>query len=427
MAVVYVVLGLMFLLNALWLWAADVLLRQGEAGRWLRWASAGFVVLMLAGLGWLLINRRLQAHLPPPTLAMALLMLWHMLLLPLSLVLLAMAASVRGALSLPDLWRQRTPVAAASTLADDARGRGTDTGGPVLARRQFLCTTAAMLPPLVTLGATGWSIPQLSGFRIRRFDLILADLPPALEGLSIAHVADVHVGRFTQGRVLRQIVEATNQINAGKPADLVLLTGDLINDSNRDLPAAIEMVRAMKSRHGVYLCEGNHDLIDDGARFNSEVLLADLPLLRNDVADVEVNGQHVQVMGLLWGPPGRLPGQRTRSSESDIAASMAATIQLRNPQAFPILLAHHPHAFDYASAAGVPLTLAGHTHGGQLHLSDDLGFGPWMYRYWSGVYRDGDAACVVSNGVGNWFPLRTNAPAEIIHITLRQRGVGTIV
>ena len=69
---------------------------------------------------------------------------------------------------------------------------------------------------------------------------------------------------------------------------------------------------------------------------------------------------------------------------------------------------------------GIPLTLSGHTHGGQLMAAPGLGFGPWMYRYWSGPYRRGDAWGVVSNGVGNWFPLRIGAPAEIIHITLKR-------
>ena len=73
----------------------------------------------------------------------------------------------------------------------------------------------------------------------------------------------------------------------------------------------------------------------------------------------------------------------------------------------------------------MPLTLAGHTHGGQLMLPGGIGPGPLMYRYWSGLYRQptptgGAAACVVSNGVGNWFPLRMNAPAEIVHLTLRR-------
>lgn len=53
-------------------------------------------------------------------------------------------------------------------------------------------------------------------------------------------------------------------------------------------------------------------------------------------------------------------------------------------------------------------------------VTRDLGFGPMLYRYWSGLYRDGERALVVSNGTGNWFPLRTRAPAEIIHLTLRR-------
>ena len=90
------------------------------------------------------------------------------------------------------------------------------------------------------------------------------------------------------------------------------------------------------------------------------------------------------------------------------------------PGAFPILLAHHPHAFDVAAVHEIPLTFAGHTHGGQLMLSAKHGAGPVMFRYWSGLYQKLNASLIVSNGAGNWFPLRTHAPAEIIHLTLRR-------
>lgn len=107
------------------------------------------------------------------------------------------------------------------------------------------------------------------------------------------------------------------------------------------------------------------------------------------------------------------------SSRGDlaIAKSMEELLPQRRPEAFPILLAHHPHAFDYAE--NIPLTLAGHTHGGQLMLTEQIGFGPAMFRYWSGLYQRGNRSLVVSNGVGNWFPLRVQAPAEVVHITLR--------
>jgi predicted MPP superfamily phosphohydrolase len=96
---------------------------------------------------------------------------------------------------------------------------------------------------------------------------------------------------------------------------------------------------------------------------------------------------------------------------------MEELLPLRETGAFPILLAHHPHAFDFAG--DIPLTLTGHTHGGQLMVTPNLGCGPMLYRYWSGLYEKADRALVVSNGTGNWFPLRTRAPAEIVHITLR--------
>jgi predicted MPP superfamily phosphohydrolase len=91
-------------------------------------------------------------------------------------------------------------------------------------------------------------------------------------------------------------------------------------------------------------------------------------------------------------------------------------MQKVDPDAFSILLTHHPHCWDESI---VPLTLSGHTHGGQLMLNERIGAGPILFRYWSGLYQRGDQKLVVCNGVGNWFPLRTHAPAEIIHLTLR--------
>ncbi|MEQ1854674.1 MAG: hypothetical protein ABMA01_24160, partial [Chthoniobacteraceae bacterium] len=79
---------------------------------------------------------------------------------------------------------------------------------------------------------------------------------------------------------------------------------------------------------------------------------------------------------------------------------------------------HHPHAWDFTGE--IPLTLSGHTHGGQLMLGPRIGAGPILYRYWSGLYTRPTGALVVSNGVGNWFPVRIQAPAEILHLTLRR-------
>jgi predicted MPP superfamily phosphohydrolase len=137
----------------------------------------------------------------------------------------------------------------------------------------------------------------------------------------------------------------------------------------------------------------------------------------NDTAIVPVRDVPVQVLGLRWGAKQGDPKAMSSRGDLAIAASMKELLSQRQADAFPILLAHHPHAFDYAE--DIPLTLSGHTHGGQLMLTKEIGFGPALFRYWSGLYRKADRALVVSNGVGNWFPLRVQAPAEIVHITLR--------
>ena len=125
----------------------------------------------------------------------------------------------------------------------------------------------------------------------------------------------------------------------------------------------------------------------------------------------------VQVLGLRWGSGNTDPRAMSNRRDPAIAGSMKELLVQKRPDAFPILLAHHPHAFDYAG--GIPLTLSGHTHGGQMMLTKEIGFGPAMFRYWSGLYQKAERALVVSNGVGNWFPLRVQAPAEIVHLTLR--------
>lgn len=117
----------------------------------------------------------------------------------------------------------------------------------------------------------------------------------------------------------------------------------------------------------------------------------------------------MELVGIVWD-----------RNEEKTAQSVDVVAALRDPAAFPILLAHHPHAFDRAVEHKIPLTLAGHTHGGQVMLTSKIGPGSAMYRYWSGIYQKAGQALVVSNGTGNWFPIRINAPAEIIHLTLKK-------
>jgi predicted MPP superfamily phosphohydrolase len=279
----------------------------------------------------------------------------------------------------------------------------------VWSRREFLGLAAALTPPLLTFSLAGFALSQLNRFRVRRFVLPIPNLPVDLDGLTIAQVSDMHVGRFTSGQVLEEMVRAVNELRA----DLVLLTGDLINDALADLDHGLELAGRMQGRFGKFLIEGNHDLIENGTEFERRVRASSIPFLLDESAIVTVRGTPLQLLGLSW----------TRAHENRdqaIAQSVNKLLEQRQENVFPILLAHHPHAFEAAEEARMPLTLSGHTHGGQLMLNEQLGFGPALFRYWSGLYTRGESKLIVSNGVGNWFPIRANAPAELIHITLHR-------
>ena len=375
-----------------------------RAHRGFRVAFHGFMALQTFGavpilLGWVL-GYGADALCPTPLFVV--LAIWHVVVAPIAVVGL-----LSGTLG-EAIWAVGRRLLTGRSPSELAAAESS----PAMTRREFLGTAAVLSPPLLTLGLSAVAGEQLSRFRIREIDVRIPQLPRALDGLTIAHVSDIHIGRFTHGAVVRRAVEATNALKA----DLVLFTGDLINDSLRWLPEGLAMLSGFD--RPLFLCEGNHDLIDDGDEFEFRVKKAGHRLLVNEAQTVSVRGVPVQLLGLRWGGPPNYG--RRRQDERELKASMRELMALREPKAFPILLAHHPHAWDYAG--DIPLTLAGHTHGGQLMLNERLGFGPAMFRYWSGLYtrtvnRKGQSM-VVSNGVGNWFPLRTAAPAEIVKVRL---------
>jgi predicted MPP superfamily phosphohydrolase len=403
-----------FLLELLWWWSADRLLRPLRRARWWRGLLAVFALTQVACMLSLVLGRFLLGDHPDdhfPRWLFAATFIWHLLVLPLTIVVWTLINAGRGvATGVNWVARRRRPLIPAVEVGSAPLGT---------TRRQFLGAAVAAAPPLGTAAATGFSSVQLSSFRLRPMTVTLPQLPPDLDGMTIAHVSDIHVGRFTQGRVLDRIVEATNNLRA----DLVLLTGDLINMSLSDLPVALDVVKRIDGRFGVFMCEGNHDLMEDRRAFERRTKSSGVPLLINETTNARVRGRDVQLLGLRWGTGVPRAGRSADRGDDAIARSMETLLPGLSPDAadaFPILLAHHPHAFDPAAAAGIPLTLSGHTHGGQLMFTAHVGFGPWMYRYWTGLYRKNDSALVVSNGVGNWFPLRVGAPAEIIHLTLRR-------
>jgi len=331
---------------------------------------------------------------PVPTAFHAAVFLWHLFVLPVLIVVELFACTTRTL----EKMLTRKPVAVPMASA-----------GVQPTRRQLLGGVAMAMPALATGALVSRAMRQIkSPPRVRRMEISLAQLPPQMDGMTIAHVTDTHVGKFTEPGMLLALADQVNSLRC----DFVVVTGDLIDMSLSDLPATLDMVNRLDPRNGIIVCEGNHDLFESRHRFENRTRAAGVPLLVDESCLIDFRGSPVQFLGLKW----------EEGPESQFAENIATLRPQISPDAFPILLAHHPHAFDPAAEAGIPLTLSGHTHGGQIMFTDRIGGGPASFRYWSGLYRKPGSALVVSNGVGSWFPLRINAPAEIIQLTLRSQG-----
>jgi predicted MPP superfamily phosphohydrolase len=396
---IFKIIGLMLALDIFW-WCV---LARATNRKWVRAFVTIFMIAQTIGLIWLISGRLFQTGWDRwlPKSATAAIFIWHFIGLGLlSLLAVALIPIFLVQQMVRISRRRRQP----KEQPSNHRNQYT--------RREFLGVAAAITPPLLTLSLTGVALSQLNHFRVRHLVVPIRDLPRDLDGTTIAHVSDMHVGRFTSGRVLREMVRVVNEFRA----DLVLLTGDLINDALTTLDEGIDLVRALDPRLGLYLIEGNHDLIENASEFERRVKASGIPFLLDESAIASVHGVPVQLLGLSW------TRRHGANHDEAISRSVRALLQQRRPDVFPILLAHHPHAFDAAAEAGMPLTLSGHTHGGQLMLNEQLGFGPALFRYWSGLYTRGESKLIVSNGVGNWFPVRANAPAELIHLTLRRES-----
>ncbi|HTL28850.1 MAG TPA: metallophosphoesterase [Tepidisphaeraceae bacterium] len=385
--------------DALWWRWADRMLRTAPHAKVWRSILAVFMSVLLLYLLMFLIapgyGRRSYTFLPQPMLAM--IYLWHLLVMPGVAIIAGVGAmGQRITRIVRYLSRGRKPAVAQPPAF--AGGAEQEIGNP--SRREILAASIVAVPPLVSVGLTVRAMSELDDLRLRRMDLKLPNLPANLEGMTIAHVSDTHIGRFTRKGSLARVIEMTNQLRA----DLVLFTGDLIDISLADLPRGIEMLQEIDPRSGLFVIEGNHDLIDDKTVFERTMKATGIPTLLNESVTAIVRGEPIQLLGTRWTHGDNTIRQLTESLRPA-------------PGAFSILLAHHPHAFDYTTA---DLTLAGHTHGGQIMFNERLGFGPAMFRYWSGLYEKAGRSLVVSNGTGNWFPLRVHAPAEIVHLTLHR-------
>ncbi|HSW46224.1 MAG TPA: metallophosphoesterase [Phycisphaerae bacterium] len=415
------IVGLLILPSLFWWNWTDrrLLLASGRATR-AAWALYMAVMLLPIGLG-LMGGRHLWDALPVPLTMWV--MLWYLTVLALTSLALGPGVVCFVVFLGGKLFSRKTGTSDSSS--DSGKPPGQDPAGthdPVrdlgdttaITRRAALGHLAAAGPLLIVGGGVGLGIQQDSRFIVRRVRLSLPRCPDRLRGLTITHLSDLHVGRFFQPKHLPAMVEAVNRLNS----DLVVVTGDVLDHSMDFLYPSAEAIRRLEHRYGRFLVAGNHDLIDSPSGFVSEMTRRERGFLLDEHVTVDIGGEKLLIAGLFWSRGNESHGLAVGHDER-AGRSLSGT----DPAMFKIALAHHPHAFDALASRGVDLTLAGHTHGGQFSLpipgtSKAINAGSLMFRYIHGEYRKGASRLWVTAGVGNWFPVRLNAPAEIVQLQL---------
>jgi predicted MPP superfamily phosphohydrolase len=267
-----------------------------------------------------------------------------------------------------------------------------------MSRRRFVYLLAFGAAPAVSTAMGVHGALTREDLRLRKFDVAIPNLPPELEGFTIAHVSDLHSGIFVGPARLKIITDATNDLKA----DLIAVTGDIINRSMTEFPDALAALQKMEAPLGLSLCEGNHDVIPGHRVLVNACLRNRLPMIYDSYVTIPVRGQRLILGGLSWDSIFRY------EAHPDIVSLLFPE---RQPGDVRVLLAHHPHLFDIAESAD--LVLSGHTHGGQIMLNRDIGLGRLRFKYCSGRFQRAATTMIVSNGCGDWFPCRIGAPAEI--------------
>ncbi|MDB5940491.1 MAG: metallophosphoesterase [Ramlibacter sp.] len=270
-----------------------------------------------------------------------------------------------------------------------------------------LATTSADAVPLLALAATLLGVFNArKTARIVSVDVPIAGLPAALHGFTIAQISDIHVGPTIKAPYLRGIVDAVNRLQA----DVVAVTGDLVDGSVAELRGHVAPLADLVSRHGTFFVTGNHEYYSGAASWVAELRRLGVKVLMNQHVVLERGGAEMVLAGIAdYSAHHFDPSQK-----SDPVAALRGAPK---DAAVRVLLAHQPRSATAAEQAGFDLQLSGHTHGGQ--------FLPWVFfvrfqqPFTAGLHRLGRLWVYVSRGTGYWGPpKRLGAPSEITRLRL---------
>ena len=273
-------------------------------------------------------------------------------------------------------------------------------------RRRFM-TVGLNLGVLSASGvATKWGFYQARRLPdVVEVTVPFKNLPAELEGFRIVQLSDIHVGPTIRRPTLERIVERVNELDA----DLVAVTGDLIDGFVDQLWDDVQPLFELQSRHGTYYCTGNHEYYWDGPGWCDALRQEGVKVLNNEHHLVDHDGGRLLMAGCTDYKAGDYVKEHASSPKKALEGAPAHDVS--------VLLAHQPPSIHEAAEAGFGLQLSGHTHGGQ--------FWPWIYvvghvhPFATGLNRQDNTWVYVSRGTGYWGPpMRIGAPSEITLVTL---------
>jgi hypothetical protein len=259
---------------------------------------------------------------------------------------------------------------------------------------------------------------RLSGGRVSRrhtaTDFVLREVeavsplwPEAFDGLRVGHVSDFHVGGLI---TVERAIEAIELLAEQEP-DFVACTGDVVDLHHHDAPPVLRALADIEAPMGAALVLGNHDELHCPETIRRYAADAGLLVLDDEVASIARTGKQLLIGGVSWAKSSIQCGKRVRAicGRGDLH----------------LLLAHNPKSFSRAARLRVPLTLSGHTHGGQIAVRNRPNVNLALsHRHRAGLFEQGHSRLFVTAGVGSWFPLRVNCPPEVAVITMRHDPAG---
>lgn len=275
-------------------------------------------------------------------------------------------------------------------------------------RREFLKVSGATAVGITFGAPLISSIVSVHDYHIITMPVAFPNLPAGLHGFTIAQVSDVHSGIYMTEREMMEIVELTNSLRA----NIVTLTGDHVDNSDIQIPSVCNAMKMLKSDYGVFGCLGNHDHFATAEKVSEALQHIGVVMLDNDHRTLTINGEKLSLLGV---------DDAGRGSSN--FACLDEAMRGVNPETFKILLSHRPEFFTKAKQAGIDLTLAGHTHGGQVGIEfGGINLNPayLVTKYVRGLFNEEGKQLYVNVGVGMvGVPIRI-VPPEITLITLQR-------